>query len=63
MLEWLRGIHGPVSEGLAAYLDGIGDRSLGYDITDRSAIELTDVLEQTIRAATEGGDRSEVAAT
>jgi pyruvate,water dikinase len=59
VLERLRGISGPVSEGLAAYLDAVGHRSLGYDITERSAIELTDVLEQAIRAATEGGERRE----
>jgi pyruvate,water dikinase len=63
VLERLRGISGPVSEGLAAYLDAVGHRSLGYDITERSAIELTDVLEQAIRAATEGGDRREDAET
>jgi pyruvate,water dikinase len=63
VLERLRGISGPVSERLAAYLDAVGHRSLGYDITDRSAIELTDVLEQAIRAATEGGDRREDAET
>jgi len=57
VLDRLRQIHGPVSEGLHAYLDAVGDRSLGYDIADRTAIELTDVLEQAIRAATEGGDR------
>ena len=63
VLERLRGIHGPVSEGLAAYLDAVGHRSLGYDITERSAIELTDVLEQAIRAATERGARPEDAET
>lgn len=57
VLEALRGIRGPVSEGLAAYLDAVGYRSLGYDITDLYAMELKDVLVQAIRAATEGGER------
>jgi pyruvate,water dikinase len=52
-LSLLRARPGAVGEAARAYLDVIQLRSLGYDVSDKCAGELPDVLLRTIRVATE----------
>jgi rifampicin phosphotransferase len=50
VLAALRGLAGPVGDLAARYLDAVGWRILGYDITDVCAIERPELLVKAIRA-------------
>jgi pyruvate,water dikinase len=50
VLERLRSIDGPVGAAAAHYLDVVSYRILGYDISDRYAIDMPEMLVKAIRA-------------
>lgn len=56
VLEGLRALEGDAGAAAAAYLDLVGYRLLdGFDICERYALELPDVLVRAIRAAVDSG--------
>jgi rifampicin phosphotransferase len=50
ILAGLRGLAGPVGDLAASYLDAVGWRIMGYDISDVCAIERPELLVKAIRA-------------
>jgi pyruvate,water dikinase len=54
VLEALRERPGEVSAATRAYLDVVGQRCLGYDVSSARAVEMPEVLVRAIRAAVEG---------
>ena len=51
VVERLKSHEGAVGEATRAYLDVVGFRTLGYDVSSKSAIEMPSMLVATIRAA------------